>query len=132
MLAAMIARLFVVALGVAVLIIAAVTFFAALLTVAAICGVLYGGRLLWLKGRSTAAARAHRRAELLARADIQHRWYLAGDPRGTYGRYPPAEVPLNRNRNKPRERPITVRGRLSSPGGRADVLHVGDFVVGPV
>jgi hypothetical protein len=23
----------------------------------------------------------------LARAEIQHRWHLVGDPRGTYGRY---------------------------------------------
>jgi membrane protein implicated in regulation of membrane protease activity len=37
-------------------------------------------------------ARRHERAELLARAEIQHRWSLAGDPRGTYGRYPPASI----------------------------------------
>lgn len=35
-------------------------------------------------------AAAAERAALAARADQQHAWTLAGDPRGTYGRYPPA------------------------------------------
>lgn len=33
---------------------------------------------------------AEMKADLVARADEQHRWVLAGDPRGIYGRYPPA------------------------------------------
>jgi hypothetical protein len=53
--------------------------------------VLYrGGRWAIRRHRVQAARSAHRRAELLARADIQHRWVMAGDPRGTYGRYTPA------------------------------------------
>lgn len=32
---------------------------------------------------------AHQRAQIAGRAELQHRWYIAGDPRGTYGRYPP-------------------------------------------
>jgi hypothetical protein len=36
------------------------------------------------------ALMAHQHAELLARAELQHRWFMAGDPRGTYGRYTPA------------------------------------------
>jgi Protein of unknown function (DUF2510) len=34
-------------------------------------------------------ARATRWAGLQARADLEHRLTLAGDPRGTFGRYPP-------------------------------------------
>lgn len=86
------ARLFALALGVAGIIAAAVIAFWTLLAVAAVCGALYGGRLLWRRHQGAARDRNHRRAELLARAEIQHRWYLAGDPRGTYGRYPPTGV----------------------------------------
>lgn len=42
-------------------------------------------RALWRIHRAAVAARAQRRAELLARADQQHQWVLDGDPRGTYG-----------------------------------------------
>lgn len=34
-----------------------------------------------------------RRAGLRARADYEHRLTLAGDPRGTFGRYPPVWSP---------------------------------------
>jgi hypothetical protein len=65
-----------------------------LLSWIAVAAVVYGlyrlGRRLLRQHRARAAAAAHRRAELLARAEIQHRWYLVGDPRGTYGRYLPA------------------------------------------
>lgn len=37
-------------------------------------------------------ARHEERAVLVARADQQHAWVLAGDDRGTYGDYPPAAV----------------------------------------
>lgn len=43
--------------------------------------------------RAEAAAAAKRRAELAARADQQHRWTIVDDARGTYGRYPPAQIP---------------------------------------
>jgi Protein of unknown function (DUF2510) len=36
-------------------------------------------------------AAARRDAGLRARADYEHRLSLAGDPRGTYGRYPPVQ-----------------------------------------
>jgi hypothetical protein len=49
-----------------------------------------GGWRMWHWHRAQTAARAHRRAELAARAKIQHRWYVDGDPRGIYGRYTPA------------------------------------------
>jgi uncharacterized protein (DUF58 family) len=35
-------------------------------------------------------ARTIRHAGLRARAELEHRFVLNGDPRGTYGRYPPA------------------------------------------
>jgi hypothetical protein len=57
---------------------------------AAVYGVFWLGWQLWREYRAWTAARVHNRAELLARDEIQHRWYLAGDPRGTYGRYTPA------------------------------------------
>src|SRR5215510_5198333 len=46
-------------------------------------------------------ANAVRDAGLRARADFEHRLSLAGDPRGTFGRYPPVQPgwfpdPLNR------------------------------------
>ncbi|POX82193.1 hypothetical protein C3477_23865 [Mycobacterium kansasii] len=75
----------------ALLVMAALVFvFWGIVTAATLYGMYLGGRrsLRWYRARTALAA--HRRAELLARAEIQHRWYLAGDPRGTYGRYTPA------------------------------------------
>lgn len=37
------------------------------------------------------ATEARRCAELSTRADYEHARYLAGDPAGLYGRYPPAD-----------------------------------------
>ena len=37
-------------------------------------------------------ARKIRHAGLRARADLEHRMALAGDPRGTHGRYPPQQA----------------------------------------
>ncbi|WP_148286573.1 hypothetical protein [Mycobacterium canetti] len=66
---------------------------AQLLSWAAIALALYGlyrlARAGWRKHRARTAAEAHSRAQILARAELQHRWFLDGDPRGTYGRYPP-------------------------------------------
>ena len=39
----------------------------------------------WAAHRAAAAAEHARLAEIIARADQQHAWTLAGDPRGTYG-----------------------------------------------
>lgn len=61
-----------------------------LLVVAAVYGVYRGGRWAVRRHRVSVAVDTHRRAELLARAEIQHRWWLDGDPRGTYGRFTPA------------------------------------------
>ena len=36
--------------------------------------------------------RRARRAEILVRAEQQHRWWMQGDPRGSYGDYPPADI----------------------------------------
>lgn len=64
----------------------------AVVVAAAVYGLFYGAWRLWREYRAWAAARVHNRAELLARAEIQHRWYMDGDPRGTYGRFPPVGV----------------------------------------
>lgn len=75
----------------ALLVVAALVFvFWWIVAAAALYGIYRGGSrsLRWYRHR--AALAAHRRAELLARAEIQHRWYMAGDPRGIYGRYTPA------------------------------------------
>jgi Protein of unknown function (DUF2510) len=37
-------------------------------------------------------ARAIRRAGLRARADLEHRLVMTGDPRGIYGRFPPVQA----------------------------------------
>lgn len=61
-----------------------------ILGAAAVYGLWRAGRRVLRWHRAQVAIAAHRRAEILARAEIQHRWFLAGDPRGIYGRYPPA------------------------------------------
>ena len=40
--------------------------------------------------QSVAIARRARRAAIIARADQQHQWVLAGDDRGVHGEHPPA------------------------------------------
>lgn len=42
--------------------------------------------------RRTRRHRRHRDAGLRARADLEHRMALAGDPRGVHGRYPPIHL----------------------------------------
>jgi hypothetical protein len=54
------------------------------LTVAVAAGVVV---FIGLRRRRRSAA--HARAGLRARAEIEHRMVLAGDPRGVHGRYPP-------------------------------------------
>ena len=61
------------------------------LTVCAVVGVwlsicAYQGYRAWI-----AAERRHRQ-QLVARADEQHGWMLAGDDRGVFGAYPPAAL----------------------------------------
>ncbi|MBX7432344.1 DUF2510 domain-containing protein [Mycobacterium sp. Y57] len=46
---------------------------------------------LWALSRRRRAATV-RDAGIRARADYEHRLSLAGDPRGTYGRYPPVQA----------------------------------------
>ena len=86
----MIARLIAAAVGITLLAYVAVAMLSILAVgAAAYClFVVIRGRWRWYRVASD--ARRRRCAELLARAEIQHRWYLAGDPRGIYGRYPPA------------------------------------------
>lgn len=91
-LGSMIARLLAAAIGVAVLSLVATTLFGILVGAAAICGLIYLGRRLWREQRTRAADLNRRRAEIAARAEIQHRWCMAGDPRGTYRRYTPAAI----------------------------------------
>lgn len=57
--------------------------------------IVWGVPWLWEQGQAAvaryeAAALAERlRCEALcARADLQHAWFMAGDPRGTYGEWP--------------------------------------------
>jgi hypothetical protein len=52
-------------------------------------------RLVWwmyCRARVAEARERQRRNEIAARADQQHHWHLAGDPRGVHGDYPPAEL----------------------------------------
>jgi ABC-type Fe3+-siderophore transport system permease subunit len=61
--------------------------------IAAVLGALMVfGLLVWLtfSFERRVDNRYARRAALVARADQQHAWVLAGDQRGIYGEYPPA------------------------------------------
>ncbi|MFC9518852.1 hypothetical protein ACFTSD_24220 [Nocardiaceae bacterium NPDC056970] len=63
-----------------------------IVSVLAVVALGYGG-VKWLErhqGRKAAAARA--RADVAARADYEHQQYLAGNPVGLYGQYPPPEL----------------------------------------
>ena len=68
----------------------AATAITVLMTVVVVFALYRGGRALQRRHREQVYQMTHQRAELLARADIQDRWYLAGDSRGVYGRFPPA------------------------------------------
>jgi hypothetical protein len=85
-------RLIAALLGVALLTAAVLTVLWVVITGIVVFGVCYIGSRAWRAHRARVAARVHRRAELLARAEIQHRWFLAGDERGIYGRYPPRRM----------------------------------------
>lgn len=61
-----------------------------LVAAAAVYGMYWLVRNHGRKHRARRAAAEHGRAELLARAELQHRWFMDADPRGTYGRYTPA------------------------------------------
>jgi hypothetical protein len=58
--------------------------------------------------REEDARNAKARADLIRRCEQQHDWTLAGDPRGTYGDYPPADL-------SPAKRP-SLSLWLSQPG----------------
>jgi ABC-type Fe3+-siderophore transport system permease subunit len=62
--------------------------------VAVLGGVLVFGLLLWLTFyvERRVDERYEKRTALVARADQQHAWILAGDDRGVYGEYPPMQI----------------------------------------
>lgn len=62
--------------------------------VAVLGGLIVFGLLLWLifyLERRT-DARENARLAIIARADQQHAWVLAGDDRGIYGEHPPSTL----------------------------------------
>ena len=60
--------------------------------IAAVVAFVWGAQKAWAEISAEEAADAKRKAAIVRRADQQHAWTLAGDPRGTYGRYPPARL----------------------------------------
>ena len=88
----MMARLIAAAVSVVLLAYVAAVVFSVLAVGLAAYGLFRLMRYMWCAYRVSRSERRRRRADLVARAEIQHRWYLAGDPRGTYGRYPPVAV----------------------------------------
>lgn len=65
----------------------------ALVVCAVVCAVVVWKRApgwcqVWAEQR---VAEGKRVAAIQQRAEQQHAWVLAGDPRGTYGQYPPKE-----------------------------------------
>jgi len=59
-----------------------------ILTVLALAGLVYGAVRAFREIDELEAADRAADAEVVARADQQHAWVLAGDYRGTYGHYP--------------------------------------------
>ena len=59
-----------------------------ILGAAALVGLFYLVRAIVRADRAAREARARLHAEVVARADQQHRWVLDGDDRGIYGPYP--------------------------------------------
>ncbi len=57
---------------------------------AACVAAIYGITTMHKRSELRAAAQAQAAAAIAARADFEHRRYLAGDPTGVYGQYPPA------------------------------------------
>ena len=68
------------------------------------------GLLLWLAfyAARRVDARENARIAMVARADQQHAWALAGDPRGLYGDYPPAELGKHERQRAIRESDGTI------------------------
>jgi ABC-type Fe3+-siderophore transport system permease subunit len=62
--------------------------------VAALGALVLFGLLLWLAFRAARRVDSEQQAQaaLVARANEQHAWVLAGDDRGTFGQYPPAAL----------------------------------------
>ena len=52
---------------------------------AAVAAAIKYGPRVWERHQAAVAAEQRRLAATAARADQQHAWALAGDPRGTYG-----------------------------------------------
>ena len=75
--------------------------------------VLVRRGILAQRHRDAIAAWLH--AELAYRSDQQDAWLLAGDPRGIFGEYPPAELdsPIRGSSRGPVPRPAAQRVRMS-------------------
>jgi hypothetical protein len=61
--------------------------------VAVVMAIKWAPRV-WERHQAAADAWKAEQCAIAARADQQHRWVLAGDPRGVHGRYPPAGLPV--------------------------------------
>lgn len=60
-----------------------------LVALAAVYVAAYVGWWWYRQQRAAEAATQREHAAIAARADQQHAWVMAGDPRGVYGDYPP-------------------------------------------
>jgi hypothetical protein len=58
--------------------------------VIAVVVVVKRGPGWWAAHQASVKVEQERVAGIAARADQQHAWVMAGDPRGAYGDYPPA------------------------------------------
>ena len=67
-------------------------YFWQLLALVAVVALAYYGRQWWNTEQARVAKQQAEHRAIAARADEQHSWVLAGDPRGTYGRYMPATI----------------------------------------
>ena len=61
-----------------------------LIAVAGICAAVYGLAVVIEKRRDRKVSTAARVQGLSARADYEHRLFLADDPKGVHGQFPPS------------------------------------------
>lgn len=69
-----------------------IKFWWVIVAVLVIAGLAYGGAKWWQRHQAQEAAAAQEHANIAARAEYEHRQYLAGDDIGLYGQYQPPQI----------------------------------------
>lgn len=77
-------------LGALLLVAFAITYWKVVAVIVVVVVFIKAAPVVWRDVQTQRATTARRRAELIERADQQHRWASEGDPRGTFGEWTPA------------------------------------------